>query len=478
MNLAAGATVDRYILVAPLGEGGQAQVWEATDPLNPGKRFALKLLWLDAASPADIERARREAHHLARLAHPTLPACHALFEDLHHHLLGLVLDLVDGASLDLVADDPRLTPELIRLLLRHLAAGLGYLHQEGLVHRDIKPSNVLLAPSFWLHPEDPRGVRIIDLGISVPRGNPRPLTVVGRLIGTPPFMPPEQIDPVFWRFTDDTPAADVFALGVVAWWLLHRGHPTGLSLGEPLSSFAQAYRAVAQQQTPWPPAVSPSWIDFFRQSLALSQDHRAPTAAALEPLLGATTPGPPAPPATGNATPPATGTSARPVPSVTGDAAPFQTGDAAPFQSAEAPLRTMASRAPDLPQTGDALFAATGDATPHQTAAPRLPVTQDDLIPGVSALASPGTNASPSVTPNLVPVPPPVPLVGAPVLVNQPPATPPGPAVLAGSSTTPARSLRRGVLVGLGVLLGALLTLGALALLRPGLRRRPRRLRP
>ncbi|MCU0659894.1 MAG: serine/threonine protein kinase [Polyangiaceae bacterium] len=416
MTLLPGATVDRYVLAEPLGQGGQAQVWRALDPWVSGRSFALKLLPLGSASPTEIERARREGHHLARLSHPTLPACHALFEDPRLGVLGLVLDLVEGTPLEHAASDPRMTPAHHRPLLRRIAEGLAYLHAQGLVHRDLKPANVLLAPTFWDSPEDPYSIRIIDLGISVPRGNPQPLTVLGGLIGTPPFLPPEQIDPVFWRHEGDTPAADVFALGVVAWWLLTGHHPTGHAFQEPLETFARTYRSLAQEQCPWPPAAPAGWEEFFRHSLALGQAERSPNAGLLVALLGGVAPVLPA---------------ARP----TGEATPLQ---AAPAQPPSAPA--LAQAPPTGPSAG--LPLAPPSAPPRPLP---IPVTLED-----HPLALPVAPAGPVVKPEA--------------------ALP--------SHGIPQPGTRRMALLILGALVGAVVTVLLLLAARPWLRRRPRRARP
>lgn len=463
MILEAGAKVDRYTLVSLLGEGGQAQVWRAVDPLTPGQSFALKLLWLDAASAADIERARREAHHLARLTHPALPACHALFEDLRHNLLGLVLDFVEGTPLDRAVDDPRFQPALALPVVRRMAEGLAYLHGEGLVHRDVKPANVLLSEVFWSNPEDPYSLRLIDLGISVTRGNPRPLTVIGGLIGTPPFMPPEQIDPSFWRSQDDTPSADVFALGVVAWWLLYRSHPTGVGLNEPLNAFARAYRAAAGGG--WPPETPPRWAGFFRHSLALAQGERAPSAAPLLALLDA---------------PPGR------LASLADQALP-PTGPQQPVTGAAAPLTGPSTQptGPTTPITGPATQ-PTGLAASVTSAA--LPPT------GPSAPLSHGLPRAASAPPASLPAVASAPFAAVAPTAHEPlPRTlddqPPAPAVLDGAPLaslqshelvtsppkTPAASGRTRRVLLLGVMLGALLTLLLTALLRPANRRKLRR---
>src|SRR6185369_17705503 len=128
-TLGPGATVDRYILVAPAGEGGQGSVWRAEDPLRPGAAIALKLVPLGAASGPVLERFRREARSLARLAHPSLPRCHALFEDLKHDVVGIALDFIEGSPLGVLLTAEWMGPAHRLWILRHLASALAYIHE-------------------------------------------------------------------------------------------------------------------------------------------------------------------------------------------------------------------------------------------------------------------------------------------------------------------------------------------------------------
>ena len=98
-SLRPGDTVDRYQLIAPIGEGGQGSVWRAEDPLHRGATVALKLISPLLVPGAAIDRLRREARALAKLSHPSLPRCHAFFEDLQKDVLGFALDFIPGSSL-------------------------------------------------------------------------------------------------------------------------------------------------------------------------------------------------------------------------------------------------------------------------------------------------------------------------------------------------------------------------------------------
>jgi serine/threonine-protein kinase len=270
-----GDRVDRYLLVEQLGAGGQGEVWRALDPLlEPSVSRAVKLVHLGRVRPEQAERVRREARQLAKLRHPSLVACHGMFEDVGLHVLGIVMDFVDGRSLAQAIDDPLVNLRHHTAVLAHLASALAYVHRHQIVHRDVKAENVIVSREFVQAPEEPGCVKLVDFGIAAGVRNPSPLTGAGQVIGTPSCMPPEQLDPARWQQNASKPAADVFAFGVLAWRLLIGGHPTGLSEGS-LLDYATAYRRV--ESMAWPPDASRRhpWGKLLSRCLALDPSHRA-----------------------------------------------------------------------------------------------------------------------------------------------------------------------------------------------------------
>ncbi|MGE3673943.1 MAG: serine/threonine-protein kinase, partial [Polyangiaceae bacterium] len=284
MALKPGDTLDRYTLVSPLGSGGQASVWRVKDPLNPASDFAAKLTPMALTSDASIERLRREARQLVRLEHPSLVKSHALFEDLQRDVLGLVMSFVDGEALDTALERGALGSDHKWWLLRHLASALAYIHEQQLVHRDLKLQNVLLDRRFFTNPAEPSNVKLVDFGIAAPVVNDRPITQVGHVVGTPPYLAPESLEPHHWRFPVG-PAVDVFAFGVLIWRLFCSGHPTGLPPGSNLLDYARVYRQAAERGG-WPPPTGKPGLDqLLAATLAVRADQRAPNGAALVALL-------------------------------------------------------------------------------------------------------------------------------------------------------------------------------------------------
>jgi eukaryotic-like serine/threonine-protein kinase len=287
VELRAGARLDRYTLVAPLGEGGQAAVWKVIDPLEGGAVRALKIFQLRGANPENADRARREAKAGARAQHPGILPCRTLIEDPENELLALVFDYVRGRSLADAIADPRMVPELRRAAVRQLADTLAYVHGRNIVHRDVKPDNVLVTDAFWESPAVAGTLKLVDFGIATPAGNPKPLTREGGVVGTAPYLAPELADSSGLFEVGSDFQRDVFAFGVLAWEVLVGGHPTGLPLGASRDAFAGVYLGARAGKRGWPPeAPGIAELEVVRACLSLSASGRPESCIVVADALG------------------------------------------------------------------------------------------------------------------------------------------------------------------------------------------------
>lgn len=184
---APGATVaGRYELVALVGTGGMAQVWEAVDHVL-GRRVAVKILHAHLAADHDVvQRFRREAIASARLSHPNIVAVYdTVAASDAEPFDAIVMELVSGRTLrELLDADGPLDEAGARALALDLLGALECAHSHGLVHRDIKPANVLVAGDGTM--------RLTDFGIAKSEAD-ADLTVVGTLVGTAAYLAPEQV---------------------------------------------------------------------------------------------------------------------------------------------------------------------------------------------------------------------------------------------------------------------------------------------
>jgi eukaryotic-like serine/threonine-protein kinase len=239
-----GQVLGAYRLVSPLGHGGTGSVWlaERCDGRFDG-RAAVKLLNLSLIGRAGEERFRREGHILARLRHPRI----AHLIDAGVSAAGqpyLVLEHVDGRSIDAYCDDRSASVETrIRLFLDVLDA-VAHAHANLIVHRDIKPPNVLVSSEGQ--------VKLLDFGIAKLIERDKgwgsattidALTRDGGAVLTPEYAAPEQL-----AGGAITTATDVHALGILLYRILSGRHPVGDALGSP----AALMQAILETEPPRP----------------------------------------------------------------------------------------------------------------------------------------------------------------------------------------------------------------------------------
>lgn len=189
----------RYKVAEVIGRGGMGVVYAALDT-DLERRVAVKVLESNAPE-FDPRRLRREAQALAALAHPNIVTVYdvGIHKDGDREQLHVVLELVEGPTLrEWLHDASRNWREVVRLFI-DAGKGLQAAHRAGIVHRDFKPSNVLITS---------RGVpKVADFGLataesegtnedSTQLGADEPLedrlTLTGTVLGTPPYMAPEQ----------------------------------------------------------------------------------------------------------------------------------------------------------------------------------------------------------------------------------------------------------------------------------------------
>lgn len=202
--------IGEFVVVSEVGKGGMGVVYKAWDE-RLHRPVAVKVLRTDGAA-VDAARFEREARILARLDHPGVVGVHGL--GTHHHASYIVMEWVDGISLqEWRAAGPR-DPHEVCALLAEVARALEHVHAQGILHRDVKPSNILLA-----RPRDPAGrsvPKLIDFGIARNvLGTVGPASLSG--IGTPDYMAPEQARGDTTRVS---PRSDVYGLGATLYHLL------------------------------------------------------------------------------------------------------------------------------------------------------------------------------------------------------------------------------------------------------------------
>lgn len=254
----------RYILSERVGAGGMGRVFRARDTVL-GRDVAIKLFHTDHTGELEPSRRLSEARVLAAFDHPSLVTLYDARLDGGDHVY-LVMEFVDGPSLQRRIEQDALEPAFVAALLADLARGLAAVHATGVVHRDVKPSNVLLRPTR----HSPYGFEAVlaDFGVAHLVDAAR-LTTPGTVIGTAAYLAPEQV-----RGDAPQPASDIYALGLLTIEALTRLHPYG---GGTLQETVLARLSRAPSV---PPALGNEWTSLLTAMTALDPSDR-PTAAAV-----------------------------------------------------------------------------------------------------------------------------------------------------------------------------------------------------
>jgi len=205
--IANGTALGHYVVRGSLGAGGMGEVYEAHDSrLN--RSVALKVVRRDVAS--DVvrrQRLEREASAVATINHPHIVTLHSIEED--GDVLFLTMELVDGSTLTDAIPAEGLPLDRFLALAIQLADALQAAHGRGVIHRDLKPGNIMVTRDGVL--------KVLDFGLSKiaidQTAGPvttESLTIDGRMVGTAPYMAPEQIE---GKASDAR--ADIFSLGII-----------------------------------------------------------------------------------------------------------------------------------------------------------------------------------------------------------------------------------------------------------------------
>ncbi len=272
MSLAAGLSVAHYRITAAIGAGGMGEVYRATDT-KLGREVALKLLPEAFASDAErLARFEREAKLLASLNHPGIAHLYGfdavtLADGTKAHVL--VMELVEGEDLAARLKRGAIPLDEALGIAKQIAEALEEAHEKGIVHRDLKPANVKVTPDGKVKVLDfglAKAWAGADAGASPSEGLSQSPTLAhtgtaaGLILGTAPYMSPEQArgKPVDKR-------ADIWAFGVVLWEML-----TGQRLFEG-ETMSDVLAAVLKTEPEWAtlPAATPRPIrGLLRRCLA------------------------------------------------------------------------------------------------------------------------------------------------------------------------------------------------------------------
>lgn len=256
---------NRYELYEPLGQGGMATVYRATD-IRLGRPVAVKLLHAHYANDDEfLQRFEHEAQSAAGLsAHPNIVDVYDVGQQ--DGVPYIVMELIEGPDLKTIIEQQGPLPiDQTLNIAQQVAEGLEYAHTRGLVHRDVKPQNILVSSD---------GIaRIADFGIAKSYLSTA-VTQAGITYGTADYISPEQAQGL-----PATPQSDVYSLGIVVYEMLTRHLP--FSGDSPMAVAVQHIQQPPPPLSRWNASVPPALERIVMGALAKNPRERPASARAF-----------------------------------------------------------------------------------------------------------------------------------------------------------------------------------------------------
>jgi serine/threonine-protein kinase len=213
-----GGAIGPYEILSRLGAGGMGEVYRARDS-RLGREVALKVLPDSLAADAErVARFEREAQILAALSHANIAGIYGL--EVSGPTRVLVIELVDGESLEARLRRGPVPLDDAVAIARQIGDALSAAHERGIVHRDLKPGNIMLTPDGGVKVLDFGLARMVEpdavvSGLSMSPTLSIQATMAGTILGTAPYMSPEQA-----RGRTVDKRTDIWAFGCVLYEML------------------------------------------------------------------------------------------------------------------------------------------------------------------------------------------------------------------------------------------------------------------
>jgi serine/threonine-protein kinase len=252
----------KYDLTEKIGEGSIGVTYRSNDPMLD-RPVAIKVLHARlTAEPGFIERFRKEARQMVSLRHPNIVTVLDVGEQDGSYYL--VMDFLSGGSLQNIIQDGK-TQSLMRTveILDPVAEALDYAHSRSVVHGDLHPSNIMIS--------DDGQVLVTDFSL-IQAVAEKGITASGTVLGKSEYVAPEQI-----QGNSNTPATDLYSLGVIAFQLLAGRVPFTTP------KYVDTFKMHLTQSPPDIRTINPAFpkalADTLVRSLAKDQSKRFTSAA-------------------------------------------------------------------------------------------------------------------------------------------------------------------------------------------------------